>query len=82
MRPILVSLFICAAALGVNAQQKLVWADEFDKPGLPDSKKWGYDVGDHGWGNQEKQNYTDADSNNAVVRNGSLFITAMTGGGG
>ncbi|KIC93450.1 glycoside hydrolase family 16 protein [Flavihumibacter solisilvae] len=76
MRSLFVSLFFCATALSVNGQQKLVWADEFDKPGVPDSKKWGYDVGDHGWGNQEKQNYTDADTNNAVIRNGSLFITA------
>jgi beta-glucanase (GH16 family) len=24
---------------------KLVWADEFDKPGAPDPSKWGYETG-------------------------------------
>ncbi len=55
---------------------KLVWSDEFDYAGLPDSAKWGYDVGGHGWGNNELQYYTKADTNNAVVRNGILIITA------
>jgi len=41
---------------------QLVWSDEFDYEGLPDSKKWSYDVGDAcdlpcgcGWGNNELQ---------------------------
>ena len=25
--------------------QKLIWADEFDTPGHPDDRKWGYEVG-------------------------------------
>lgn len=54
----------------------LVWSDEFQYKGLPDSTKWGYDVGGHGWGNNEAQYYTRADTNNAVVREGRLFITA------
>ena len=37
---------------------ELVWSDEFDKPGPPDSKKWNYDVGGHGFGNNELQFYT------------------------
>ena len=32
-----------------------VWSDEFDTPGLPDSKIWSYDVGGSGWGNNELQ---------------------------
>ena len=33
---------------------KLVWKDEFDKPGLPDSTKWEYEFGFLGK-NHEKQ---------------------------
>lgn len=56
--------------------QKLVWADEFNSAGLPDSKNWSFDVGDHGWGNNELQNYTEADLKNARVENGILIIEA------
>ena len=55
---------------------KLVWSDEFNYSGLPDSTKWGYDVGCNGWGNNESQFYTKADINNAVVGNGYLSIIA------
>jgi beta-glucanase (GH16 family) len=52
-----------------------VWQDEFNYNGLPDSKKWGYDIGGHGWGNQEKQYYT-KELKNARVENGKLIIEA------
>ena len=55
---------------------RLVWADEFNYRGLPDSTKWGYDVGGRGWGNQELEYYTDHDTANARVDNGYLYITA------
>lgn len=55
---------------------KLVWSDEFNYAGLPDSTKWGYDVGGNGWGNNEAQFYTKADTNNAVVGKGFLSIIA------
>ncbi len=55
---------------------KLVWADEFNYNGLPDSSKWSYDVGGKGWGNNELQYYTNADTNNAKVYNGILQIIA------
>jgi beta-glucanase (GH16 family) len=54
---------------------RLVWSDEFDYTGLPDSSKWSYDVGGDGWGNRELEYYTRADTSNAVVRNGHLYIT-------
>lgn len=54
----------------------LAWSDEFNYNGLPDSTKWGYDVGGDGWGNNELQYYTRADTSNAVVRDGRLFIIA------
>jgi beta-glucanase (GH16 family)/glycerophosphoryl diester phosphodiesterase len=55
---------------------KLVWSDEFNYTGIPDSSKWGYDVGGNGWGNNELQYYTRADTNNAMVKNGTLSIIA------
>ena len=55
---------------------RLVWSDEFDYNGLPDPKKWGYDVGGHGWGNKELQYYTEARKENARVENGKLIIEA------
>ncbi len=60
-----------------NRERKLVWSDEFDYTGLPDSTKWGYDVGGHGWGNNEKQFYTSERLENAAVANGVLTITAI-----
>lgn len=55
---------------------KLAWSDEFSYNGLPDSTKWTYDVGGHGYGNNELQYYTYADTNNALVSDGLLTITA------
>ncbi len=54
----------------------LVWSDEFDYNGLPDSTKWGYDIGGHGWGNHEKQFYTASRLENARTENGNLIIEA------
>lgn len=54
---------------------ELVWSDEFDYEGLPDDTKWGYDTGDHGWGNNELQNYTN--DKNAFVNDGILTIEAI-----
>lgn len=67
-----------AAARPVPAQEAvtLVWADEFDRDGLPDPARWGYDVGGHGWGNQELQFYTGARRENARVEGGRLIIEA------
>ena len=60
---------------------QLVWSDEFNSTGLPDASKWGYDVGGHGWGNKELQNYTDRRKENARVENGVLIIEARRDGG-
>jgi beta-glucanase (GH16 family) len=56
---------------------KLVWSDEFNYNGLPDSSKWNYDVGGHGWGNNEAQYYTKNRKENARVENGHLIIEAI-----
>ncbi|WP_299713492.1 glycoside hydrolase family 16 protein [uncultured Tenacibaculum sp.] len=55
----------------------LVWEDDFTTNGTPDATKWTYDIGTgtNGWGNNEVQYYTDR-TDNAVVENGNLVITA------
>jgi beta-glucanase (GH16 family) len=57
---------------------KLVWQDEFSNKGLPDPKKWNYEVGFIR--NQEKQYYTKERLQNAMVNNGKLRITARQDG--
>lgn len=64
-----------AAETPTPPQMKLVWSDEFNYTGRPDSTKWAYDIGGHGWGNQELQYYTDR-LENARVENGELVIEA------
>lgn len=54
----------------------LIWSDEFDGSGLPDSTKWIYDVGNWGWGNNEPQYYTQARTENARLEDGNLIIEA------
>lgn len=53
----------------------LIFSDEFTTNGAPDPAKWGYDIGNgsDGWGNQEKQYYTNR-SDNVIVENGFLRI--------
>jgi len=63
---------------------KLVWSDEFDGPANapPDATKWRADVGDGcaagicGWGNNEREYYTDDRENVALDGNGQLVIVA------
>ena len=57
---------------------ELVWSDEFDYNGLPDTTKWSYDTigNDWGWGNNELQYYTNGDIRNALVSDGTLKIIA------
>lgn len=55
--------------------EDLVWSDEFDVPGAPNSANWAYDLGAGGWGNGEEQFYRDH-SDNVKVEGGFLKITA------
>ena len=70
--------FLCHPGAAEQSSDKwqLVWADEFEYSGLPDARKWGYDVGGHGWGNKELQYYTSGRKENARVENGHLIIEA------
>ena len=57
----------------------LVWNDEFNYTGLPDSTKWSFDVEGNAWnwGNNEAQWYTANNPENAFVENSMLTITAL-----
>jgi hypothetical protein len=57
------------------------WADEFFENGTPNSANWNYNLGAGGWGNQEVQTYT-SNSENVIVENGVLKITAKSNGSG
>jgi beta-glucanase (GH16 family) len=75
MRKLTLALLLVLTSSGVQAAEwKLVWADEFDKPGLPDASKWTFEEGFIR--NNEQQFYTRARSENARVENGMLVIEA------
>lgn len=91
MKHILVSLFLflglgiiiqsCTLGSGKSTGEEyaLVWSDEFDYMGYPDSSKWDYAIGDGcpdlcGWGNNELQYYTRRSLKNARVVDGKLTI--------
>jgi beta-glucanase (GH16 family) len=77
---ILISIFFhqCQSnkAVAIPHAANLIWSDEFDYKGLPDTTKWGYDIGESGWGNHEWQYYTEKRLENARVENGLLIIEA------
>ncbi|MGY6562616.1 MAG: glycoside hydrolase family 16 protein [Luteibaculaceae bacterium] len=60
----------------VGNEWEIVWADEFEGSGMPDTTKWTFDYGNWGWGNNELQFYTQYDTTNALVKNGNLMIMA------
>lgn len=64
--------------LALPAGYRLVWADEFDSPGLPDPKHWAYDTSRNkeGWYNEELQYYAAARPENVRVEKGRLILEA------
>jgi beta-glucanase (GH16 family) len=69
-----VFLFLLIAAPARADDWKLVWSDEFEKAGAPDTAKWDYELGFIR--NHEQQFYTKARKENARVENGILVIEA------
>lgn len=61
-----------------NPNWKLVWMDEFNTTGLPDTTKWNYDTrgNTYGWGNNEAQWYNVANLQNTQLSDGTLKIVA------
>jgi beta-glucanase (GH16 family) len=56
----------------------ITWSDEFNAAaGTPvDSSKWNFDIGGSGWGNQEREYYTNSTNNVVQDGQGNLVITA------
>ncbi len=52
-----------------------IWAEEFDGPNI-NMDNWTHRLGNHGWGNNELQNYT-ASSDNSYITDGKLIIEAI-----
>jgi beta-glucanase (GH16 family) len=75
-------IFVCLQSCILQnciAQKKytnLIWSDEFNYNGAPDSSKWNYNLGAGGWGNQELEYYTKRPQN-VNVSDGTLHITAL-----
>lgn len=71
---------LCSDCLEPDQQNwSLVWSEEFLGNSL-NTATWNYDLGDHGWGNNEWQNYTNSPFN-LQVGAGSLKIIARHLGG-
>lgn len=62
-----------------EADWVLVWADEFDGEAgsLPDDTEWSFDVGGHGWGNEQLEYDSDRPENVSLDGEGHLAITAL-----
>ena len=72
------SLLVNPAADAAPKKLKLLWSDEFNgKKGVrPSAKVWSSEIGGGGWGNSERQYYTDKAANAAMDGSGRLVITA------
>lgn len=63
----------------IPSDYSLVWQDEFNEGTLP-NKEWWFETGNHGWGNNELQNYVDRTLGKdtvAKIQDGILTITAL-----
>jgi beta-glucanase (GH16 family) len=69
---LLLFCFAACSAQKTGPAWKLVWSDEFNYTGLPDSSKWGNEVGFIR--NHELQYYTKRRIENSRVANGNLMI--------
>jgi beta-glucanase (GH16 family) len=68
----ILSLMLLALVSCREKKSNLIWSDEFNYQGLPDSSKWVYDTGYIA--NEEQQYYTERRIENANVSGGSLML--------
>jgi beta-glucanase (GH16 family) len=75
---LLLTVGTTVAATPAAPMWHLTWSDEFNAPNgaSPDPKKWSFELGGKGGGNQELETYTDRPVN-AEQRDGNLVITAQ-----
>ena len=75
MNRVVQTLLLILITLTLSAQKYVqVWGDEFNTPGLPDSPKWGYEIGKIR--NAELQYYTYKRLENARIEDTVLIIEA------
>jgi beta-glucanase (GH16 family) len=71
-------LVFCICALSASSvfsqSYKLIWADEFNGKGLPNAKKWGYELG---YVRNHELQYYKKDVKNVCQKNGNLEITVV-----
>ncbi|MDA3930063.1 MAG: glycoside hydrolase family 16 protein [Prolixibacteraceae bacterium] len=74
----IIVMLLSSCSENKHEKYELVWSDEFEYEGLPDSTKWDFDtIGNAwGWGNHELQYYTYNEISNAQISNGTLKIIA------
>ncbi len=70
----IICLLLLLALPATASDWKLVWSDEFDKPGAPDPAKWDYEEGFIR--NNEAQYYRRDCRDNARIEDGMLIIEA------
>src|SRR5690348_6442467 len=66
------ALYLLLSSVCYATDWQLRWAEEFDRPGLPDPAKFGYETGFIR--NNELQFYTEGRAENARATNGVLTI--------
>ncbi|RZJ65237.1 MAG: glycoside hydrolase family 16 protein [Flavobacterium sp.] len=76
MKKLITLLLLTSICVAQKADKKLVWEENFDGKSL-DEKNWNFEFGDHGWGNNERQNYG---KDSHKVENGMLTITVKRDG--
>ena len=74
MNRIFITCFLLLSAFSHAQNWKLVWSDEFDKNGLPDTTKWVFDT--NTIRNNELQFYTSQRPENCNIQNENLLIIA------
>lgn len=76
MVKVITMALLTAVCFGQKNGKKLVWEEEFNGSAL-NEKSWNFEFGDHGWGNNERQNYG---KDSHTVADGKLTITVTRNG--